>query len=101
MHLKGKTRKKEFMKPTLTTKDSGKRFPIVDCNYHSIALDGCNGRCLGLPSFRSISREYFDKEAQRSFATEAALFGTMIVTATFPIVSGAYAIMHLCSALAF
>lgn len=91
----------KFMKPTLTKNSSGKEFPLLDYNYHSVALDGCNGHCLRPPSLRSISREYFDKEAHRSFAAEAALFGIMIVTAAVPIVSSAFAVLELCRSVAF
>jgi hypothetical protein len=88
-----------FMKPNLTTSRSQDRVPLVDCNYHSVALDEFSGRCAkDSPSFRSISRDYFDKEAQHNFAAEAALFATMLVTAAVPIVSGAFAIIQLCRA---
>jgi hypothetical protein len=86
------------MKPTLTKIGNEGRFPITDCNYHSITLGDFNGRCTKLcsPSFRNISRDYFDNEAQRNFLTEGAVFITMLVTVTVPIVSGALAILQLC-----
>jgi hypothetical protein len=99
-HLKEKIGRRKFMNPTLTKNSSGKQFPLIDYNYHSMSLDGCNGRCVRLPSLRNISREYFDKEAHRSFAAEAVLFGAMIVTAAVPIVSGAHAIIELCRTIA-
>ena len=76
---------------------SDKSFPTIDCNYHSIALDGFNGHCAKLaPSFRNISREYFETEAPRDFLADGALFVTMIAAVTVPIVSGALAIIELC-----
>jgi hypothetical protein len=82
------------MKPTLT------KFPSVDCNYHSIALGGFNGRCakVSAPSFLNISRDYFRNEARHDFAGEAAFFAMIIVTTAVPLVSGAYAVIELCRA---
>lgn len=88
------------MNPTLTKNRSGRQFPLVEYNYHSMSLDGCNGHGVRLPSLRNISREYFDKEANRSFVAEAAVFGTLVVTAAVPIISGAHAILELCRAIA-
>lgn len=89
------------MKPTPTITHSGSGFPVTDCNYQSIALGEFNGHCTTLsPSFRSISREYFETEAHRHFLAEGALFVTMIVTATVPIVSGVFAIIELCRVFA-
>lgn len=85
------------MTPTSTTTRSQNRFPVIDCNYQSVALDGFNGHCEKLsPSFRNISREYFANEAHHYFLAEGALFATMLLTAAVPIVSGAFAVIHLC-----
>ena len=89
------------MKPTATTTQNENRFPVIDCHYQSVAVDGFNGHCADLsPSFREISREYFETEAHHDFLAEGALFVTMIVTATVPIVSGAFAIIELCRVFA-
>jgi len=79
---------------------SEKRFPLTDCNYHSVTLRAYRGRCAKapVPSFRNISRQYFQKEARREFVGEALLFAMLIVTAAAPLVSGAYAILDLCRA---
>jgi hypothetical protein len=79
---------------------SEKRFPLTDCNYHSVTLGAYRGRCAkaAVPSFRNISRQYFQKEARREFVGEALLFAMLIVTAAAPLVSGAYAILDLCRA---
>ena len=88
------------MKPTFITTRNQKRFPLIDCNYHSATLSGYHGRCAKAkaPSFRNISRQYFQKEARREFVGEALLFAMLIVTAAAPLVSGAYAILDLCRA---
>lgn len=86
------------MKPTLIRTRSEKRFPLIDCNYHSAILDGYRGRCVKLPSasFRNISRQYFEKEARHDFFGEAILLAMLSVTAAVPMVTGAYAIVELC-----
>jgi hypothetical protein len=94
-------RKEDFMKPTIETFRTNKRFPLTDYNYHSVALDGFSGSCakVSSPSFRSISRDYFETEEPKSFLGEAAIFGTMLVTAVVPLVSGIFAIIELCRVL--
>ncbi|MDQ2825064.1 MAG: hypothetical protein M3R29_06425 [Verrucomicrobiota bacterium] len=89
------------MKPTFTTNRNSKRFPITDSNYHPLALDGFSGSCAKMspPSFRSISRDYFETEEPKSFLGEAAIFGTMLVTVVVPLVSGISAIIQLCRVL--
>jgi hypothetical protein len=88
------------MKPTSMSARSEKRFPLTDCNYHSVTLRAYRGRCAkaAVLSFRNISRQYFQKEARREFVGEALLFAMLIVTAAAPLVSGAYAILDLCRA---
>jgi hypothetical protein len=88
------------MTPTFITTRSEKRFPLIECNYHSVMLSGYRGRCAKptVSSFRNISRLYFQKEARQDFFGEAILFAILVVAATVPIVSGAYAIIQLCRA---
>jgi len=88
------------MKPTFITTRSEKRFPLIECNYHSVTLSGYRSRCAKptARSFRDISRLYFEKEARHDFFGEAILFLILVVAATVPIVSGAYAIIQLCRA---
>ena len=89
------------MKPTFTTARTGKRFPLIDCNYHSVTLSGYHGSCAkpAVPSFRNISRQYFEEEARHDFFGEAMLFAMLGITTMVPLVSGAYAILELCRAL--
>jgi hypothetical protein len=53
-----------------------------------------------VPSFRNISRHYFQKEARRDFVSEAFLFALMIVLAAAPLLSTASALSELCRAIA-
>lgn len=88
------------MKPTFITARSEKRFPLIECNYHSATLNDYRSRCAGLtaPSFRNISRRYFQKEARLDFVGEAIFFSILVIAAAVPMVSGAYAIIQLCRA---
>jgi hypothetical protein len=88
------------MKPTFITTRSQKPFPFIGCNYHSVTLGGYHGRCakLAAPSFRNISRQYFQKEARRDFFGEGILFAMLVITAAVPMASAAYAINQLCRA---
>ena len=90
------------MKPTVETIDQSKkrdsfaprsdrRFPVTDCNYHTVALGGYNG-ARSVTSFRNISSNYFKSEARHDFAAEASFFVAIVLTAAVPLVSGAYAL---------
>jgi hypothetical protein len=87
------------MKPTtqLNTR-RGPRLPKTDYSFQSPSaanMDG--GRCFGSrrPSIRAISQDYFKNEAPHSFATEAALFGVIVLTAAVPLINSASALVHL------
>ena len=86
------------MKPTSLT--ALKRFPLTDYNYHSVTISGYRGRCAksAPPSFRNISRQYFQNEARRDFVCEAVVFAMLIITATVAVASGAQAAVQLCRA---
>jgi len=90
------------MKPiSLTTPNRGS-FPLVDCNYQPMTLNGYHARCVttATPSFRNISRHYFQKEARRDFVSEAFLFAVIIVLAAAPLLSAASALTEFCRAIA-
>jgi hypothetical protein len=91
------------MKPTSITHQNARQFPLVDYHYQTATLGKFTGRCVTLPSvsLRDISRDYFDTEANHDFLSEAAVFGTLIVTAVVPIVAGASAVFELCRSLPF
>jgi len=65
-------------------------------------LNGYQARCARIetPSFRNISRQYFQKEARRDFVGEALLFAIMIVLAAAPLLSTASALSEFCRAIA-
>jgi len=90
------------MKPIALTTRNRRTFPLVDCNYQTMTLGGYNARCLrtAVPSFRNISRHYFQKEARRDFVSEAFLFAVIIVLAAAPLLSTASALTEFCRAIA-
>jgi hypothetical protein len=89
------------MKPITLTARNRRSFPLVECNYQPMRLSGDQARCArtDAPSFRNISRQYFEKEARRDFVGEAFLFGAMILIAAAPLLSTASALSQLCRAL--
>ncbi len=88
------------MKPTSLIVRNHTRFPLTDCNYHSVTLSDYRSHCAKplAPSFRDISREYFEREARHDFVGEAILFAMLMITAAVPLVSAAYAVIELCRA---
>jgi hypothetical protein len=77
------------------------QFPVTDFNYHPNTLAGYNGHCAKTitPSFRSISRDYFNTEAQRYLLAEAFVFTAIMLTAALPLLNGARAVLNLVSTL--
>ena len=90
------------MKPITLTARNRRSFPLVECNYQPMRLSGYQAGCAGIetPSFRNISRQYFQKEARRDFVGEALLFAIMIVLAAAPLLSTASALSEFCRAFA-
>jgi hypothetical protein len=90
------------MKPITLTARNRRSFPLVECNYQPMRLSGYQARCArtDAPSFRNISRQYFQKEARRDFVGEAFLFAVMIVLAAAPLLSSASALSEFCRAIA-
>jgi hypothetical protein len=90
------------MKPISTTADNSKGFPLIDCNYRPMTLDGYRARCVRTeaPHFWSISGQYFQKEAGHDFLIEAACFAVFVVIAAVPLVSTTHAVAELCRAFA-
>jgi len=90
------------MKPIALTTRNRRTFPLVDCNYQTMTLGGYNARCVrtAVPSFRNISRHYFQNEARRDFVSEAFLFAVIIVLAAAPLLSTASALTEFCRAIA-
>jgi hypothetical protein len=83
---------------------SARRFPITDCDYQAPSyIDRSGGHCANVPapSFRNISRDYFRNEARYTFASEAALFVLITVTAALAIASGAVAAIDFLRTLGY
>jgi hypothetical protein len=87
------------MKPTSIVRNHA-NFPLTDYNYNSVPLTDYRGQCAKslAPSFRNISRQYFQNEARHDFVGEAILFAMLVITAAVPLVSAAYAVAELCRA---
>ena len=77
-------------------------FPATDFAYQSVSLDGYRGGCAKVrpQSFRNISNDYFKTEARKSFVTEAALFATMVVISSWPVMLSVRAMVGLIHAYA-
>ncbi len=88
------------MKPSPNIRPGAKKFPLVDYCYHAQMFNTSSAPCVKRSnSLRDISRDYFDAEANREFTTEAAVFGTLIVMAIVPIMTGMSAVVQLLRAL--
>ena len=88
------------MKPFQNIRTGAQKFPLVDYCYHAPMLNGSTARCVNRSkSLRDISRDYFDGEANRDFTSEAAVFGTLIVMAMVPIITGISAVLQLLGAI--
>ncbi len=70
----------------------GQRVPVIDCNFQASSYF-YGGHCAGAPSpsFRNISRDYFQNEARYTFIGEAAVFIAIIATSALAIGIGAAA----------
>jgi hypothetical protein len=90
------------MKPISKIAGQGNRFPLIDCNYRPMTLDGYRARCVRTetPHFQNISGEYFQNEARHDFLVEAVCFVLIIITAAAPVVGAANAVIDLCRAFA-
>jgi hypothetical protein len=86
------------MKPTIQFNErNGRRMPMTECNYQVASMPSRGGRNFGSrgASIRAISREYFKNEARSTFATEAAFFSVIVMTAAVPLIYTAMAMVHL------
>jgi hypothetical protein len=89
------------MKTLPNTQPDARKFPLVDYHYHAPMLNSSSAPCLKTSkSLRSITRDYFDDEADREFISEAAVFTTLIIAmAVVPITVGISAMLQLLSTL--
>jgi hypothetical protein len=86
------------MKPTIQLHERKRlRLPKTDCNYQvgSMSNRGGRGRDSRRASIRAISNDYFKNEARSTFATEAAFFSVIVMTAAVPLIYSAMAIGQL------
>ena len=86
------------MKPTTQLNDHRTwRQPKTDYSYQAASMPDRGGRGHGSrrASIRAVSHEYFKNEARTMFATEAAFFSVIVMTAAVPLINGAIALGHL------
>jgi hypothetical protein len=91
------------MKPTIQFNERhGLRMPKTDCNYQIASMPSRGGRSYGSrhASIRAVSHDYFKNEARSMFATEAALFSVIVITAAVPLINTAMAVVHLVRSIA-
>jgi hypothetical protein len=78
--------------------------PVIDCNYQATSYFSLgDGHCASIPnpSFRNISRDYFQKEARHTFVIEAILFAAVVLTSTVALAIGAIAAIDFLRALGY
>ena len=84
------------MKPTIQLNERrSQRGPKTDCNYQVGSMPNRGGRRLPCASIRAVSNDYFKNEARSTFATEAAFFSVIVMTAAVPLIYTAMALVHL------
>ena len=91
------------MKPTIQLNQRhGLRLPKIDQNFQVASMPSRGGRRYGSrhASIRAVSHDYFKNEARSMFATEAAFFGVIVITAAVPLINTAMALVHLVRSIA-
>ena len=91
------------MKPTIQFNQRlGLRLPKTDCNYQVASMPSRGGRNNGSrnASIRAVSHDYFKNEARSIFATEAAFFSVIVITAAVPLINTAMALVQLVRSIA-
>ena len=89
------------MKPTIQQNErKGRQMPKTDCHYHVGSMDSRGGNRSRRASIRAVSNDYFKNEARSMFATEAAFFSVIVITAAGPLISAALALVHLVRSIA-
>jgi hypothetical protein len=96
----GRCDREKTMKPTPLINKDERKFPFVEYQYQASNLGNVTSRCSKLSSsFRDVSRDYFDNEANHDFLSNAAIFVALITSALVPIAASASATVHLVRAL--
>src|SRR5437879_6760069 len=77
-------------------RNSGTRFPIIDCRFQALPIDRYYGGSTGSsrPSFLNISREYLHYEARRNFLVEVAFFLFIAAFIVSEFIIGACSVIH-------
>jgi hypothetical protein len=91
------------MKPTIQLNQrQGLRMPKTDSNFQVGSMPSRGGRHFGSrhASIRAVSNDYFKNEARSMFATEAAFFSVIVMTAAVPLIYTAMAMVHLVRSVA-
>ena len=85
------------MKPTIHFNErNGLRMPKTDCNFQvGSSMPNRGGNSPRRASIRAVSHDYFENEARSTFATEAAFFSVIVMTAAVPLIYSAMAMVHL------
>ena len=84
------------MKPTIHFNErNGLRMPKTDCNFQVGSMPNRGGNSPRRASIRAVSNDYFKNEARSTFATEAAFFSVIVMTAAVPLIYSAMALVHL------
>lgn len=86
------------MKPTIQfNQRHGLRMPKTDQSYQVASMPSRGGRSFGSrhASIRAVSHDYFKNEARSMFATEAAFFSVIVITAAVPLIYTAMAVVQL------
>jgi hypothetical protein len=83
------------MKPTTHLNERRHCGPKTDCNYQVASMPNRGGHRSPRASIRAVSNDYFKNEARSTFATEAAFFSVIVMTAAVPLIYTAMALVHL------
>jgi hypothetical protein len=89
------------MKPTIQLNErKGLHMPTTDCAYQVGSMPSRGGNNSRRASIRAVSHEYFKNEARSIFATEAAFFSVIVMTAAVPLIYTAMALANLVRSVA-
>ena len=84
------------MKPTTHLNERNARhMPKTDWNFQVGSMPSRGGHRSPRASIRAVSHDYFKNEARSTFATEAAFFCVIVMTAAVPLIYTAMAVVHL------
>ena len=79
---------------TLASSRKGFAWPKIEYFFQPPSPEFSGHRSGDSASFRSISEDYFAREARGHFLSEALIFGLIALTAAIPIVEGVRGLAH-------